>query len=339
MGVPASRPGTDPWGQPGARGGVPQAPKPGIVPLRPLGVGELLDGALGLIRSNPGTVLGLAAAVSAVSAVIQVVMSWALLSAMGITDFAPSAGEPDLTPLIGQQFAQAVPALVVAFVQVLASGLFVVLVGAAVLGRRLDAGQTWDLLRPRMWPLILVTLLLFALGVAWAVVTGGLIALMFMIFGPWGALPGALLGLAGVGVLVFAYIRLTVASPALVIEGVGPIASMRRSWELVRGSWWRVLGITLLASIITGVLAGIVSVPISLLAAVLTGFSTSLLPTVLATGLATLISGIITLPFTAAVTGLLYTDLRMRREGLDIALISAGVSPTGDPLEPYRRVR
>ena len=42
-----------------------------------------------------------------------------------------------------------------------------------------------------------------------------------------------------------------------------------------------------------------------------------------------------TLPFSAAVTGLLYIDLRMRREALDIALVSAGVDPEGDPLAPY----
>ena len=47
-----------------------------------------------------------------------------------------------------------------------------------------------------------------------------------------------------------------------------------------------------------------VTVPISLVASLVSGFSESLLPTVLASGLATLVAGIITLPFSAAVTGL-----------------------------------
>jgi hypothetical protein len=107
----------------------------------------------------------------------------------------------------------------------------------------------------------------------------------------------------------------------------------------VRGSWWRVLGILLLSAIITNLLTAIVSVPISTVASLMTGLSESLLPSVLAAGIATLVAGIVTLPFSSAVTGLLYTDLRMRREALDIQLVSAGVTPSTDPLAPYRQVR
>lgn len=325
-----------PWGPP------PQAPKPGIVPLRPLGVGELLDGALGLIRSNPRTVLGLAAAISAVSALIQTVGVWIGLSALGATSVSLTGSgtlSTDLTALTASSAAQLVPALIAGFLQVLASGLFIVLVGAAVLGRRLDAGQTWAELRPRLLALIAVSLLVF-LGVlaVIAVLVGGVIGLVAA-FGEWAALPGVLLVLAGGVAAVYAYVRLALASPALVMEGLGPMASLRRSWRLVRGSWWRVAGILLLAAIITNLLTTIVSVPLSLVAAVVTGVSESMLPTVLAAGLATLLAGIVTLPFTAAVTGLLYTDLRMRREALDIELVSAGVDPQADPLAAYRRGR
>ncbi|HEX6886530.1 MAG TPA: glycerophosphoryl diester phosphodiesterase membrane domain-containing protein [Candidatus Nanopelagicales bacterium] len=312
------------------------------MPLRPLGVGELLDGALGLIRSNPRTVLGLAAAISAVSALIQTVGVWIGLSALGATSVSLTGSgtlSTDLTALTASSAAQLVPALIAGFLQVLASGLFIVLVGAAVLGRRLDAGQTWAELRPRLLALIAVSLLVF-LGVlaVIAVLVGGVIGLVAA-FGEWAALPGVLLVLAGGVAAVYAYVRLALASPALVMEGLGPMASLRRSWRLVRGSWWRVAGILLLAAIITNLLTTIVSVPLSLVAAVVTGVSESMLPTVLAAGLATLLAGIVTLPFTAAVTGLLYTDLRMRREALDIELVSAGVDPQADPLAAYRRGR
>ncbi len=325
-----------PWTPP------PQAPKPGIVPLRPLGVGELLDGALGLIRSNPRTVLGLAAAISAVSALVQTVGLWIGLSALGLTSLeATSSGDvvADLTGLLGTTVAQLVPAIIAGFLTVLASGLFIVLVAAAVLGRRLDGGQAWAELRPRLGPLVVLTLLLFLAGL---VVIGGLLGVVLALvalLGGWAALPGVLLVLAGGVLVVYAYVRLALASPALVIEGIGPMAAVRRSWALVRGSWWRIAGILLLSAIITNLLATVVSVPITTIAMVATGFNESMLPTVLAAGIATLVSGIVTLPFSAAVTGLLYTDLRMRREALDIALVSAGVDPAGDPLAPYRRGR
>ena len=242
-------------------------------------------------------------------------------------------------PLASGGIAQLVPALVAGFLQVLASGLFIILVGAAVLGRRLDASQTWASLRPRLLPLVGVTLLIGLGGlVAVAVMVGAIVALAFAI-GEWAILPGVLIGIGGTIALVYAYVKLSVASPALVMEGVGVVTSMKRSWVLVRRSWWRVLGILILSAIITSLLTTVVTVPITLIATLASGFSESLVPTVLASGVATLVAGIITLPFSAAVTGLLYIDLRMRREALDIELVSAGVQPSADPLAPYRTHR
>ena len=318
----------------------PQAPKPGIVPLRPIGVGELLDGALGLIRSNPKTVLGLAAVVSALSALLQTFGMWAALASLGLTTLTPEPTgnvEADVTAILSAGVAQIVPTLAAGLLQILASGLFIVLVGAAVLGRRLDASQTWALLKPRLLALVGVTLLLAVLMLLAALAIGGLIALLVVTLGSWGVGLAVPIGIGGMLAMAYVYVKWAVASPALVMERIGPVASLQRSWQLVRGSWWRVLGILLLSGIITGLLTSVISVPVSLVATLATGLSESMLPTIFASGLATLIAGIITLPFSAAVTGLLYTDLRMRREALDIQLISAGVDPSGDPLAPYQR--
>lgn len=332
------------WGAPPGPGwsaawSAAQAPKPGIVALRPLGVGELLDGALGLIRSNPKTVLGLAAAVSAISAVIQAVgslLALRYLDQLVITD-ATAEVTVDATAMIGSSVVQIVPTMVSSFLQVLASGLFMVLVGAAVLGRRLDAGQTWAQLRPRLLGLIGLTLLIFLGAIVWIALVIGVVALLATTLGGWAAIPGVLLVLGSLIGLLYVYIRLGVASPALVMEARSPLVAMKRSWALVRGSWWRVLGITILASIITGLLTAVITVPVSVVMAMASAMTTSMVPTVIATAVATLLAGIITLPFGAAVTGLLYTDLRIRREALDIELVSAGVDPSGDPLAPYRR--
>lgn len=346
------------WGQPGwgqPAGAQPpgwgpawqaaQAPKPGIVPLRPIGVGELLDGALQLIRSNPRTVLGLAAVISAVSAVIQTI---GLASAFAVIDLDATSTpvDPDPTAELLElgtlTAAQLLPAIVAAFLQSLASGLFIVLVGAAVLGRRLDAGQTWTLLRPRLWALLGLTLLLGVGFTAFAGIVVGVIVLLALALGGWAAIPGLLLALAAIVASVYVYVRLAVAPPALVMEGRSPFEALGRSWSLIRGSWWRVAGILLLASVITQVLAGIVTVPITVISSVgaaLLGADAAdaTTPMVIATGIATLVSGIIIMPFSAAVTGLLYTDLRIRREALDIELVSAGVDPSADPLAPYKR--
>jgi hypothetical protein len=315
------------------------------VPLRPLGVGELLDGALGLIRSNPRTVLGLAAAISAVSAVLETIGLWASYAIVGdpaasaissATDQA--ALEAQLTTTLAASAVQLVPALMAGLLQVVASGLFVVLVGAAVLGRKLDASQTWALLRPRMLGLIGLSVLIGVAGLASMAAIVGIVIGLGMAAGGWGVLAGLAIALAGSLTLLYAYVRLSLAPATLVIESRSPGAAMGRSWRLVRGSFWRVLGITLLATIIVSVLSTVVTVPFLTVATVATATLEASWPVVLATGVASLFSGIVTLPFSAAVTGLLYTDLRIRREALDIELISAGVDPSGDPLAPYRRI-
>ncbi len=45
------------------------------------------------------------------------------------------------------------------------------------------------------------------------------------------------------------------------LEKQGIVTAMRRSARLVRGSWWRVFGIQLLAAIIAYVVAAIIVIP------------------------------------------------------------------------------
>lgn len=54
------------WQGPGW-GGPPPAAKPGVIPLRPLGVGEILDGAVSTMRAHWRTVLGITLTVSVIA--------------------------------------------------------------------------------------------------------------------------------------------------------------------------------------------------------------------------------------------------------------------------------
>jgi uncharacterized membrane protein len=58
---------------------------------------------------------------------------------------------------------------------------------------------------------------------------------------------------------VILYCVLAVASPALVAEGIGPIAAMGRSRHLTSGGRWKVFGISLVAAIATWALAAAIS--------------------------------------------------------------------------------
>jgi hypothetical protein len=93
----------------------------------------------------------------------------------------------------------------------------------------------------------------------------------------------------------------------------------------VNRSFWRVFGITLLAGIIVAIAGGILQLPFSVLGAV----SGSGIGATIVIVIGAIAAGTVTRPITAGVTVLLYVDMRMRKEGLDLALRTA--SGTGQP--------
>jgi hypothetical protein len=116
------------------------------------------------------------------------------------------------------------------------------------------------------------------------------------------------------------------AAPAIVLEGHGVIAGVRRSFALTKGAFWRIFGITLVAGLLAGVAGMLLAFPFSLAGtgmAFLAGQNpeNGQMGVTLMSHLSSLLSGAITTPFVAAVTGLLYIDRRMRLEALDVVLL------------------
>jgi membrane-anchored glycerophosphoryl diester phosphodiesterase (GDPDase) len=134
---------------------------------------------------------------------------------------------------------------------------------------------------------------------------------------------------------VLIYVRLAFAAPALLLERLGVGAALSRSWRLVAGSWWRTFGILALGAIIAGAINGLVQLPFSLvgnLVGALAGsadaqslgdVTSGMQIALVITNVGSVLASTVTAPFTAALTALLYIDLRIRREGLDVALARA----------------
>ena len=123
----------------------------------------------------------------------------------------------------------------------------------------------------------------------------------------------------------------TLAYPALMLEGVRGRKALGRSFRLVKGRWWPTFGVVVLSYLIAGVLQFLVG---AIMAAVLFfGVDDSLLGTVVVNAVGNTIAGVIATPFQAAVVALLLFDLRVRKEGLDIALLAGdvGVDPPAGP--------
>ncbi len=109
-------------------------------------------------------------------------------------------------------------------------------------------------------------------------------------------------------------------APAITIEGLGPIAGARRSWRLVSRRFWPCVGVIVVASIGAYVLNSIFSSIPQLL--------TSLLPAPfdwLGRGLVESAVSLVVTTALVSVSVLLYLDLRIRTEGLDLELQAADV--------------
>ncbi len=291
------------------------------VQLRPYSFGEILDGAFALYRRHLLVVvltgLVLVTPLSLVTGFASVGMSTAAqpdgsFSAAGMSSLlllgVALLGLVVAWGALTRQFSQAVTGGEVSFGDGVGTGLrsFLPLVGAGVVA--------WFALAAGV--IVLAIGLMLVLGAAFAaagsaisVGVGGTVA------GLVGGIATALLMLA-FGAMFFAII------PAVVVERCGPFAALRRSWALARGAPFRVIGIVIVAALITTLPAiGI---------AALVGVGTGMWDPAAAAGLSTwqlvlqqLLSGVtaaFTTPYLVAALVLLYYDRRVRTDGYDLEL-------------------
>ena len=290
--------------------------QPGVVPLRPLTLGDIFGGALQTMRRNPEATIGMGFIVLAVLLVPSLLLSLLLGNVLtGMSDLDVQA----LQLTLGAIFS--------GLSSIALTGMIVHVVGEAVLGDRAGLGDTWRAVRSRLLALV-GTVLLIGLMTVIAVVA--LVLLIVLIVAALGdsalsILLVVLLSLGALVGLVWAACRLSLAPAPVVLERVGPWRGIARAWTLsTGGQGWRIVGITMLAGIVTAILAGVIQVPITgaLIAALGPAGLDPLSPAALVTDHALqLVVGALTIPFTAGVTALLYLDQRIRREGLDVSLV------------------
>lgn len=116
-----------------------------------------------------------------------------------------------------------------------------------------------------------------------------------------------------VGAIFFA-VRFYFAVVVVVVEGERGTEALRRSWRLVKGSTWRVLGIIIVVLIISGIVSLILAVPFTILTEATQVLAFAILGDVLAS--------VVVAPFTAIAFILLYFDLRIRKEGYDLEVLA-----------------
>jgi hypothetical protein len=333
------------YGQPGygQPGGWTTAPAPGGIPLRPLGLGDMLNGAVVSARRNPAATFGLAAIVMTIYAVLSAIFQDIERSQLAQIQPAQQAlnngqalSQQQLDQL-GSIFGVLLPAFAITIVLSLVltsalTGMLSAVIGRGVLGRRIGLGEAWR--AGRVGTVILTSLLLLLIGICVPLpVAVVVVALILLHLTPVAVLIGVLGGIASVVFGLLLIVRLSLTLPALVLERISPITAVKRSFELSRGSFWRLFGIQLLTSFIVGVASLVLTLPFTLAGGLAGGpaglFGTSAkasMTSLIIAAIGRIIANTVTAPISAGVVVLLYTDLRMRREGLDLTLRTAAQS-------------
>ena len=126
-----------------------------------------------------------------------------------------------------------------------------------------------------------------------------------------------------IGIPLFFYILVSwfFFEQAIILDGKGPTAAIRRSRELVTGSWWRVFGIG-----VVFVLVMLMLLMGSLIVSVSAGLAHPTAGDIVANVLQIFLFPIVPIGAT-----LVYFDLRVRKEGysLDTMATEVGVAPAG----------
>jgi hypothetical protein len=292
-----------------------------VPPSAPLSIGGVLDDWLRIFRSSFRRCWALALIAIAAGVLLEFL----------VTPRVPAAGTPSLQYFLQMYSAMSGPQSV--FAQLLFWIVMAVVYGAlltqqsAVIrgdesfsnGKALAVGVSR--LPQMIFGVILFVLVMIAISVPAAIVG----AIAFGVYHHDVLLGGLLMMLPVIGLLaalIYVGARLQLWPAAIFVDDYGGAAALGRSWDLVRGHWWRVTAIGFVAGVVTWVLQFAVEGSLMLMSGV---FSThigdvgDLIRRIRTAAMVAQIANLITMPLLTAVWLAIYRDLKLRREGGDLA--------------------
>jgi hypothetical protein len=295
--------------------------RPGIIALRPLGLGDIYGAVTKAVRGNVAATMGLALITSLVC-LIPFTALGAWVANQETLEF--DSEEFGLYGVVGSYL----PTIGSLLATIALTGFLAYVIGQAVLGRKVGIGETWDGTKGRL-PALAGAVVLTSVGAVavTATILGAPIALA--VSQGLTVLTGTLIALAALLLVVtylFLWTRTAFVTSVIVLEGRGAFTAFARSWRLTSGTpFWRILGIRFLTAIIVSTVAQVIVIPIALFGVIgviaLGGESQIFMWQAILGGISGLVSAVITTPFSAGVDALLTVDQRIRREGLDVQLI------------------
>lgn len=293
--------------------------------LRPLGIGDIVDRVFSVYRQRPLLFIALAAVpyLALFLVIGGIALSFgSLLTPLGpyidtlsdsLTVTTGTRPSVPITPAIGTAI---VTLIVLAVIGGLISVLFLsVQIGSLVdaataryLGRETTVGASFRA-GLKVAPKIIATglLLFLSLSVGWL--------LLFVLLALANNALIATLGiLGGLVATVFVFASWLVAPVVAAVEPVGPLHAVRRSWWLSKGHRWRILGLQLLLVVLQLVLSTLISFIF------VAAFISDAVVRLVLQNIVNVIATVLWAPIEWGTFTILYFDLRVRKEALDLQL-------------------
>ncbi len=347
----------------GWNGGWAAPPKPGVIPLAPLRISDMLSGAFSALGRYWKPLVGMALTLFGAATLVMIVALVAAGAAVAthwdeLTSDSP--GSPDAADLVPLGVAFGVLMIIGVIVYLLASAVVQaavpVVLQEAVLGRPIRFGAVWSRAWSRVWSIIgtvFLTGLIAVIPMAlFMTAFAGLMVYTVSLGDEDGVLPLMWFGFLGTllvtPVAIWLWVRFSLAPTVVVFENQRPVAALRRSAQLVRGSWWRVFGVGLLAYAMASMIGYMIQMPFQMVGMLPGMFDPADMGAdpsggelialfgglILLSFVSQMIAQLFTAIFPPLVVGLLYVDRRMRTENLGPVLAEAAAQTLPEQYGP-----
>jgi hypothetical protein len=319
--------------------------------LRAMSIGDMFDAAFRLYREHFLTFIGVVALVQVPMAIVQFLMQFVVGRAATLDVLRFSARPPVILPGSNPFAAFPVSSFLTFYgitlgiaifqgliVQSLITGALANAISRSYLGRPISILDSYRFGVRRYLALIGASVLLLLIGAALILLYSGCavgavaagaaalrnsrsLALASLV----GVLVVALLFILLIPTFLFFFIRFILTTQAIVLEGCGPLAGLRRSWRLIGSAFWRALGIFVLVILLSYLISVIPSLMVVFGLNLLSGGAIRDSDIIRNQALGSLVAQvglIVALPLLFSIYTLLYYDLRVRKEGYDLELMA-----------------
>ena len=296
------------------------------IQLRPLGFGEMLDQTFNIYRRNFGLFLGVSILPPIVALLVAAAVAVLAVFGIGMATLK-DIDHLSITVIAGLAVVGVVLLLIYYTTMVLSQAASIRAVSEVYLGRQTTISESFSSAFRRLGPLLLITISVTLIAFLPMIVPAALGVTAFFMGKADNTAAAVILGIVAFLTLmaawvymVFIVLRYLLAIPSCVIENRTTAEALHRSAFLMKGNYFRALGILVLIGLLGALIAWALQIPTVILSLLLAKTSVPWLGTVVSQLVQFAASAFIA-PLGTIAHALIYYDARIRKEAFDIELM------------------